>query len=139
MTRLESNTITIHRGAERVFAFFSEMPNIGRIMPEQVEQFVSEGDTCHFTIKGMASLGLRFEEKIPPTSIVMTHHGKAPFPLKLMCQINPIDNSHCTVQLAMDADLNPFLKMVAEKPLTNFLNLLIQRYQELEKGTPDSL
>lgn len=139
MTRLESNTITVQRSAEHVFAFFSDMPNIGRIMPEQVEQFVSQGDTCHFTIKGMASLGLRFEEKKAPISIVMAQHGKAPFALKLICQIDPIDQNQCTVKLVMDADLNPFLKMVAEKPLTNFLNLLLQRFQDLDTGTTDNL
>lgn len=103
-------------------------------MPEQVEQFESEGDTCHFTIKGMASLGLRFDEKVSPTRIVMSHHGKAPFALKLMCHITPVDQNRSTLQLTMDADLNPFLKMVAEKPLTNFLNLLLEKYQALDAG-----
>lgn len=134
MTRIESKSISVLKNTEAVFAFFSEMPNIGRIMPEQVEKFVSEGDTCHFTIKGMASLGLQFELKNPPSLIVMAHHGKAPFALKLMCEISPIDGEGSTVKLIMEADLNPFLKMVAEKPLTNFLNLLLDRYQSLEAG-----
>ena len=138
MTRLQSNIITSNQSAEQVFGFFSDMTNIGRIMPDQVEQFVAEGDTCNFTIKGMASLGLRFEEKTSPTVIVMVDHGKAPFSLTLTCTITPIDQNQCTVQLTMDADLNPFLKMVAEKPLTNFLNLLLEKYQVLESGTKDS-
>jgi len=131
MTRLEGNTITVAKNAESVFDFFSDMQNIGRIMPEQVEQFVSEGDTCRFTIKGMASLGLQYEEKTAPTRVVMSDHGKSPFALKLTCTITPIENEQCSVQLTMDADLNPFLKMVAEKPLTNFLNILLDRYQTL--------
>ncbi|MFM1745614.1 MAG: hypothetical protein RLZZ630_1551 [Bacteroidota bacterium] len=131
MTRLESNTITIAKNAESVFDFFSDMQNIGRIMPEQVEEFVSEGDTCRFTIKGMASLGLQYAEKTAPTRVVMSDHGKSPFTLKLTCTITPAENEQCSVQLTMDADLNPFLKMVAEKPLTNFLNILLDRFQTL--------
>jgi len=37
-------------------------------------------------------------------------------------------------QLFFDADLNPFLKMMAEKPLKNFLNLLVSRYCELNNS-----
>ena len=34
-------------------------------MPEQVENFVTDGPTCHFDIKGMASMGLSLTAKIP--------------------------------------------------------------------------
>lgn len=133
MTRLESNSITVDKNADSVFEFFSDMKNIGRIMPEQVEQFVSEGDTCRFTIKGMASLGLQYTEKTAPSRVVMSDHGKSPFALELTCTITPLENEHSSVQLTMDADLNPFLKMVAEKPLTNFLNILLERFQSVGK------
>lgn len=99
-------------------------------MPEQVEQFIVDGDTCKFTIKGMATLGLKYEQKIPNSEVVMVKHEKAPFDLKLICKIEdhgPVSG----LQLFFDADLNPFLKMMAEKPLTNFLNLLVAKYKEM--------
>ena len=39
--------------------------------------------------------------------------------------------SEAEVQLAFNADLNPMLKMMAVKPLTNFLNLLVQKLKEI--------
>lgn len=101
-------------------------------MPEQVEGFIVEGDTCKFTIKGMASLGLKYESRTPNTEVVMAKHEKAPFDLKLICKIED-KGDHSDLQLFFDADLNPFLKMMAEKPLANFLNLLVSKYKSMHE------
>lgn len=134
MTRIESEKAIIQKPAEEVFNFLSEFSNIGHLMPEQVEGFISDGETCKFTIKGMATLGLKYESKTPHSEVVMAKHEKAPFDLKLICRIDPKDNQSSELQLIMDADLNPFLKMMAEKPLTNFLNLLVKKYQSLSNS-----
>lgn len=128
MTRIESRKETIAQPAEQVFQFLSDFNNIGKLMPEQVEGFTVDGETCKFTIKGMASLGLKYEQKTPNSEIVMVKHEKAPFDLKLICKIED-KGAESGLQLFFDADLNPFLKMMAEKPLENFLNLLIGKYK----------
>lgn len=131
MTRIESNKVSIKKSAEEVFNFLSDFNNIGKLMPEQVEGFTVEGETCKFTIKGMATLGLKYESKTAFSEVVMTKHEKAPFDLKLICKIEEKDPGNTDLQLFFDADLNPFLKMMAEKPLGNFLNLLVNKYKEL--------
>lgn len=130
MTRIESNKETIQQTAAQVYDFLIDFNNIGKLMPEQVEGFTVEGDTCKFTIKGMASLGLKYESKTPCSEVVMAKHEKAPFDLKLICKIED-RGPESTLQLFFDADLNPFLKMMAEKPLANFLNLLVSKYKDL--------
>lgn len=134
MTHLESKEVEIHRSAESVFQFFSDIHNIGLLMPEQVESFTVSGETCTFTIKGMATLGLCYKSKTPNSKVVMTKFEKAPFDFDLSCSIMPTDDNSCRVKIEMDADLNAFLKMMAEKPLTNFLNLLADKYQSLSNA-----
>ncbi len=131
MTRIESEKVKINKSASEVFTFLSSFSNIGSLMPEQVEGFTTEGETCKFTIKGMATLGLKYESKTPNSEVVMTKHEKAPFDLKLICKIDEVDSQNADLQLFFDADLNPFLKMMAEKPLANFLNLLVRKYQSM--------
>ncbi len=131
MTRIESEKVKINKSASEVFTFLSSFSNIGSLMPEQVEGFTTEGETCKFTIKGMATLGLKYESKTPNSEVVMTKHEKAPFDLKLICKIDDLDSQNADLQLFFDADLNPFLKMMAEKPLANFLNLLVRKYQSM--------
>ncbi len=130
MTRLESNKVLIGKKPEEVFAFLSDFNNIGKLMPEQVEGFSTDGLTSSFTIKGMAKLGLIYESKKAFESITMKSHGKVPFDFSLICSLEPIGDE-TGLTLFLDADLNPFLKMMAEKPLTNFLNLLVNKYRDL--------
>lgn len=134
MTRIESDKVQINKSPEAIFNFFSNFDNIGSLMPEQVEGFKVDGETCKFTIKGMATLGLKYERKTPHSEIVMTKHEKAPFDLKLTCSITAKDSKTSDFQLFFDADLNPFLKMMAEKPLANFLNLLVKKYQAMSNA-----
>lgn len=130
MTRIESDTVTVHKPASEVYNLLSNFNNYQKLMPEQVTNWQSTEDECSFTIAGMASLGMKIVEKNPNNSIKVARNGKAPFDFKLECLI--ADNQQqCEVQLAFDADLNPMLKMMAVKPLTNFLNLLVYKLNDL--------
>ena len=99
-------------------------------MPEQVTDWKSTSEECVFTIKGMATLGMKMKEKIPDSSIVIERNGKAPFDFLLSCSIAD-KQSQSEVQLFFDADLNPMLKVMASKPLTNFLNLIASKLKEI--------
>jgi carbon monoxide dehydrogenase subunit G len=130
MTRLESDQVTVNKTAKEIFDFLSDFNNYQRLMPEQVTDWKSTSDECSFTIKGMASLGMKMKEKIPYSSIVIERNGKAPFDFFLSCEIEDM-NAQSKVRLFFDADLNPMLKMMASKPLTNFLNLLASKLKEI--------
>src|SRR5262249_49968806 len=100
--------------------------NFGKLMPEQVVDWKSTPDECSFTIKGMATLGMRIKERIPTSSVVIEDTGKAPFRFMLRCSI--LDKGpQSEVQLSFNADLNPMLQLMASRPLTNFLNLLVNK------------
>jgi len=73
---------------------------------------------------------MKIQEKTPNSLIRVMRHGKAPFDFFLNCAIEDKGND-CDVHLSFDADLNPMLKMMAVKPLTNFLNLLVNKLKEL--------
>ncbi|MEP7262958.1 MAG: hypothetical protein ABI772_00595 [Bacteroidota bacterium] len=133
MTRLESNKVLISKKPESVFEFLSDFNNIGLLMPDQVEGYTTDGETSSFTIKGMAKLGLTYESKTAFSEVVMKSFGKVPFDFKLICSIEKATDTSTDLILFLDAELNPFLKMMAEKPLTNFLNLLVNKYKEISE------
>jgi hypothetical protein len=129
-TTLQSITVRIFQSTESVYNFLSDFNNFGSLMPEQVESFSSDGNSCTFTIKGMATLSLQYESRIPNSLIRMKSVSTKPFGFALTCNIsNAGDESD--LQLILEAELNPFLKMMAEKPLTNFLNILVSKYQQI--------
>ena len=130
MTRIESEKMVVNNPATDVFIFLNDFNNFQKFMPEQVTNWASTSDDCSFTIQGMAKLTMKFAEKIPYTELQIVPNGKAPFDFKLYCMIED-QGAASAVQLLFDADLNPFLKMMAEKPLRNFLNLLVKKLPEV--------
>jgi carbon monoxide dehydrogenase subunit G len=130
MTTLRSDQVTVNKSAAAVFGFLSDFNHFKDLMPEQVTNWNSTSDECSFTIAGMASLGMKVTERNPNTLIRAVRHGSAPFDFTLSCHIEDRQEA-CGVQLVFEADMNPMLKMMAERPLTNFLNMLVQRLQSL--------
>ncbi len=100
-------------------------------MPEQVTNWSSTENECVFTIAGMATLGMKITERRPADYIKVEKNNVAPFDFTLECYIKKAENQNSEVQLAFNADLNPMLKMMAVKPLTNFLNLLVSKLKDL--------
>ena len=136
MTRIESDKTLINKSQSEIFLFLSDFNNYKLLMPEQVVDWKATSDNCSFTIKGMASLGMKIKEKKPNTEIIIEKYGKAPFNFELHCIIlsSIEDPNQSYLQLFFDADLNPFLKMMAEKPLKNFLNLLVNNYNKSQES-----
>src|ERR1700741_4084021 len=126
MTTLESKIVPLQKSAQEAFSFTSDFNNFGKLMPEQVTNYQSTNSTCSFTIQGMASLSMEHEKLTPNSEIVIRPNGKVPFDFKLFVLFTE-NGSQSSVQIKMDADLNPLFKMMAEKPLTNFLNLLAEK------------
>ncbi len=132
MTRIESDELIINKTQQQVFEFLSDCNNLQKLMPEQVVDWQSTSDDCSFTIKGMASLGMEIAERNAPSDIKVVRKGKAPFDFNMFYNLVPsADGTTTKLQIAFDADLNPFLKMMAEKPLKFFLNTLAGNYQKM--------
>jgi len=128
MTRIESDKRNIDKSSEVIFNFLSDFNNFETLMPDKVVDWKSDSDSCSFTISGLASLGMRITEKTPNTFIKIVDEGKVPFKFDFL--VNIADNGNSSeVQLIFDADLNSMLKMVAVKPLRNFLNMLLDELQ----------
>lgn len=133
MTVLESNSVLINTTPEKVYAFLSDLNMHEQIMPDQVSDWSSTEETCQYTIKGTGSVYLKIEEKLPNTSVRLVPNGKIPFPFNVNWKIEEAGNMS-RVQVVMEADLNPILKMMASKPLHNFINLQIDGLVKVFNG-----
>lgn len=122
--KLETPVKKISASSSEVFAFLSDLNNLESMMPEQVINWKSDKDSCSFTIKGMSDMHLVIQDRLPDNKVVMASASNKPFSFTLSSIIGP-EGDHSQVKLAFDGDVNPFLKMMIEKPLSNFFNLLL--------------
>ncbi len=131
MTKIESEKVEIANSAEKIFNYLGDFNNFEKLMPAQVTNWKSTTDECSFTINGMATIGMKIIEKMPVSKITITSHGKVPFEFKLFVLITEKDEHNCVGQLTFESDMNPMIKMMVEKPLRHFFNMLAQKMKDI--------
>ena len=101
------------------------------MMPEQVTNWHSTENECSFTISGMATIGMKIVEKVPNSLLKISSTpasggagGKVPLEFILSIVLTEINPSQTTGQFIFEAELNPMLSMMLEKPLRKFFNFL---------------
>lgn len=131
MTKIESEKVEINNSVESVFTYLGNFNNFQKLMPEQVANWSSTEDECSFTISGMATIGMKIIEKKPFTEINIISNGKVPFNFNLKVLLTDALENKSTGQLVFEAELNPMLKMMVEKPLGNFFNMLASKLKDI--------
>jgi carbon monoxide dehydrogenase subunit G len=131
MTTFESEQVNITRNQQLIFEFLSNFNNFEELMPSQVTDWQSDPERCSFTIQNMATLGMTYAEKSPFDHIKIISEGRSPFEFNMHCFLEPIADNSTNVNLQLNADLNFMLKMVASKPLANFISILANKVKEV--------
>ena len=136
MTNFESDKVIISCVSEKIFSFLSDFNNFGKLMPEQITNWKATQDTCSFTIQGMAELSMKISERSPqttvdsPQKIVYSSDKGNPFEYSLNIQLNEAVTGQTTSQVIFSAEINAMLKMMLQRPLQNFVNILNLKLKE---------
>jgi carbon monoxide dehydrogenase subunit G len=131
--KIESKKANVNTSAEKAYTFVSDFNNFLPLLPkDKISDYVATTDTCSFNINGMASISMRISERVPHNKIQVVSDGKNPFNFKMTVLFETSGENSCIGQIVFDADVNPFVKMMVETPLTNFFNMLADRMSEME-------
>lgn len=130
MTRIESDQVEVNKSAKGMYEYLSNFNNFQSLMPPQVTEWESNESECNFNLNGMAKIGMRIVEKIPNTTIKINSFGKVPFDFSLVVNLVETGTNACKGQLIFEGDINPFMKMMVEKPLTHFFNGLAHKMKD---------
>ena len=122
MATFKSPEVIVNRTAEDFFIKIGDLNNLKDIMPSSIQNFESTESTCSFKMKGMPAVNLKLNKKVPFSKIsLIAKDSQVPFSLD--CFITEKGNQ-CQVRLEINAELNMMMKMMVEKPLTQFLDVL---------------
>lgn len=103
--------------------------NFKHLLPEEkIENFTCTTDQCSFGIKGLVPLTIKIKNKEPKTRITFETLGLAKFVFTL--HIHFLEGNKTNVQ--MEGDMNPFIKVMAEKPLKELINTMAIKLAGLE-------
>lgn len=130
MTEFISDRLVVNASCNKVYSFLSDFTNFEHLMPDQIKNWKADEDTCSFTIEGLADLSMRIASKNPHRNIHIIADGKNPIDYTLDCFFLENEGDSCKVELVFNAELNPFIKSLASRPLQNFVNMLATKLQE---------
>lgn len=127
MATFTSPEVIVNRSAEDFFNKIGDLNHLKEIMPSSIENFESDTNSCSFKMKGMPTLHLVIAEKIPFSKISLAAKDSQ-VPFSLDCIITE-KGEQCQARLEINAELNMMMKMMVEKPLTQFLDVLASKMQ----------
>ncbi|PCJ67919.1 MAG: hypothetical protein COA58_01920 [Bacteroidetes bacterium] len=127
MTEIKSNKSCITMPISEVYAYLSVPANYEVLMPSTVRSFIATDDSATLDIQGLGSVVLAITERNEPTNIVMLPQNKVPFKFDLQWHLKSLSENETEVQAVINAELNFMMKMMAEKLLTDFLNVQVHK------------
>jgi len=116
---------------EEIFNFVTDIRNFHRFAPSgAIVDWIAEKESCRFEVPSIGNVNFKVTEKEQFKKIIFS--GNALQNTSFSIVLNITENSEDLAEVIIDlqAELNPFLKMMAEKPIVKFLETLIN---EMEK------
>jgi carbon monoxide dehydrogenase subunit G len=127
MTNIQSNQVTIAKPAQELYTFLQDMNNFEQLLPlGRISEWQSDGKSCSFKVQGAATIGLELLEGDEPSLVRMKATERSPFPFTLDAHLDEKDGS-TTAWMEFNGDINPFIKMMVEKPLKNLFDHIAER------------
>ncbi|WP_028297650.1 SRPBCC family protein [Olivibacter sitiensis] len=121
MTIIESKAV-INLPVEKVYQFLADCNNHEQLMPDNVYNWSSTTDEASFTIKNMAKLTLKVDQRTENSSIIFIPAEKAPFDVSLEWEVNTKGENQTEATYRIKADLNMMMKMLASGPLQKLVD-----------------
>jgi hypothetical protein len=128
-----SDTHTTQSSLKDLFEFLADFKNFGSILPQdKVDDFQYTANQCSFNIKGITPMTIKLVQKEPYHFILFSSEGlsKFNFSLKVVFTGEPEKPGQCATELS--GNLNPFIKAMAEKPLTGIVNTMSLKLSQLK-------
>lgn len=133
----ESKKVQAQCSAEKLYNFACDFRNFQRMLPSQVEDFQTDGQTCSFKVAGFVSLTLQYAERTPYTTVAITpaHGSNSPLPFRFVMKIESQSDSSCEVFVCAEIEGgNPMMTMMLKPKLRPALDKIAEQIQYYSAG-----
>lgn len=127
----ESRPGKLSCSADKAYSFITDMRNFKRFAGEgKITDWQAEMDSCSFAVAMIGRVNFRIKEKDEGRRVV--YEGDALSKNDFMIEVNlsNLQEGNAEAKLNLSADLNPVMKMMADKPVRQFMEMIMD---EIEK------
>ncbi len=133
----ESKRVTAQCSAEKLYGFACDFHNFQRLLPPQVEDFETDGNTCSFKVAGFMQLTLQYAERTPYSLVAVApaSGSGSPIPFRLSLVITPGSETSCEVTVRADIEGgNPMMAIMIKPKLKPALDKIAEQVQYFSAG-----
>ncbi len=128
--KIDSTKVIVNASQQDIFDFLTDSNNIIELLPQDnISDFKSDKEQCSFKVQGGVIISL-IQDGNDGLDVIKLKSGQGtPFPFRLFVNISP-QGDQCEGFIHFEGEVNMFLKMMVEKPLTNLFNYMSNKLQE---------
>ena len=132
MIEINSKEVSVDCPIDECFEFVSNMNNYEQLLPmDKITNWESSKVKCSFKLLNIYTLEMIFDHAKGNELIHIKSGPVSPFSFDLDLNLKPIENS-TTAQLKCNADINPMLKLMIQKPLNNLFDYMAERLAKIK-------
>lgn len=128
---LEGRKIIVNKSSKELADLLKSPENYKDFMPDGLQKFETREDGFKFGLKGMPEIALKIGEVTENGAVLTSANPSLDFTLTAALQ--SISENQTEAQMLFEGKFNPFIRMMVEKPLQNFINSLTDKIEALYK------
>ncbi len=134
ISTFESRTGKLTCTPSEIFDFVTDIRNFSQFIPDgaSIDKLNIERESCSFNISPLGNVNINLTEKDPHNKVIYNGNVLQSNDFSLILKIKENIAGKAEVHLRLEAHLNPLLKMMAAKPIGDFLEKMVD---EMEKFT----
>lgn len=126
-----SDLSNLQKLKERMETMKDTMPEEARKQAEKIKDLTFDTDTLSVDVPPVGSIKLRIVNREEPKCIKFETE-QSPLPFNFWIQILPVTTTSCKMKLTIKADLNPFIKQMVKKPLSEGIEKIADVLQMIQ-------
>lgn len=126
---LEGRKIIVNKSVSELVEMLKNPSDYKDLMPDSLQSFEVRDGGFKFSLKGMPEIALQIGN-VTENEVVL-NSASSSLDFSLRGAMNAINENQTEVQLLFEGKFNPFIKMMVEKPLQNFLNSLTDNIEKI--------
>jgi hypothetical protein len=127
---ISSTETTILAQRTLVYSYLQDARNYLDLLPQdKIKEWTATEKHCSFKVQGGFIITLVLDGGIESSNVYLKSGEKSPFPFKLDIQLEETEEG-TKGKIVFNGEVNMFMKMMVEKPLTALFNTMSHKLKE---------
>ena len=130
LSYFESRPGALSCNPAEAFDFITDLRNFGRFINEEtITNWKADKDSCSFSVAMLGTVSVRMLEKEAGKLVVYQGDALSMNDFKINVFLSDSPEGRADIRLKLTAILNPMMKMIADKPINEFMEILMNEIE----------